>query len=1294
MDNLRSHRVCAQRAFRVFLGALLIGLTINASGQFQVQAADGDRYQSYEIKHKSVTEAGLVLEEMLEGFEDAIDIVADPKSNRLLVSGPEKAHRIITKVLRSIDVPASAEAETTSEPVVKSYACSKANLNGIVAKLRERYSEQDGVRIAGYSAGERLLILAPPEVHEEIQILFAEQDETETDRPATRASRPAAATQRDVAAIRREPAEPRRKVVAAQPDKRIKQISVPAAQDNQDSEERFVGLTRVNTDAVVPFLKKTVGLQLEVVGSSRTTYRLTTTQGLVLELALDRKRRGVLLTGDPELCNQMALVLESLDEPNTAGGDTTTVLPLHGVDPSKVQDVQSALRVEPKRAAPARDKSKAARLKGQQSAVRQANGTNDDLELSTIRLAANQQPTSPQTDVGADDAGMADEIQGLDQQLRRFGPELEVEVLPDLDVIIIRGNKNDVREMTRILKELERLSVETEPTVEVYPLQHVRGDSLAILIEKVNTDLTGGLRGRVTVTPLIKPNALLIIGWGDTVDSVRELIAKLDQPIPKEAQFQIFRLKHADAQTARTTVQEFFTARNTPGASTGAASGSGLAPRVQITADSRTNSLIIQAAPRDLAEVSSLIEELDVAGGEVVHQARIFKLKNTLAADLAPLLQSAIDGSRGPGNANAQKASMLEFMAIDKDGNQILKQAVLTDVKITPDPHTNSLLVSASPESMELIAALIKRLDDTVSEGAQIKVFRVYNGDATSLVGMLRSLLPPPNASPTSPQLANSRDETSLIPVRFSVDLRTNSIIATGATGDLRIIEALLLRLDQRDVEQRKNQVYRLKNAPANAVAKSVNDFLRSERTVQQAAPGAISPFQQIESEVVVVPEPVSNSLIISATPRFFDEIEKLVVKLDAEPPQVMIQVMIAQVSLNNTNEFGVELGIQDSVLFDRSLLGNLVTTQSSTSTSTPAGILTQNGQNVLGATNTPGFNFNGQPLGNSGSPNALAGSSNVGGQAVSNFGVGSTNSNLGYGGLVLSASSENVSVLIRALRQSNRLEVLSRPQIRTLDNQPAYIQIGQKVPRLVSVAVTQVGSTNGVVLENVGLILGVTPRISPEGMVVMEVDAEKSEVDLNDQGIPVSVSANGAVIRSPLFNVTTASTTVSALSGETIIIGGLITKSNNDTRRRVPVLSDIPILGNLFRYDSVVATRSELLIILTPHVIRSPEESARIKRAEVARMHWCAGDVVDVYGPGVIDEEPIGPFGDTEVPIIYPDTNPRGSIRPPEIPPQPQPPQPIESLRGQVGEKTDEAVAAKNKQTAKLPIFSGKKRK
>ena len=1011
-------------------------------------------------------------------------------------------------------------------------------------------------------------------------------------------------------------------------------------------------------------------------------------------MKIDRRQNGITVSGHPKLSAQLARLIRCLDVPKQTGLEQTKVLPLDGIQAEDIQKIKQALQSESRGANVPRDKTKARRSPSERKAVKNASHQGADDQLSTIRLVANQLTIPDAPSPGLMEAAEPN-VEGLpgemDSQLRRLGSDLEIEVLPELDAIILRGNKPDIEEMTRILKELERLSLETDPTIEVYPLQHVRGDSLSALIEKVNTDLTGSLQGRVTVTPLIVPNALLIIGWGESVKSVRQLIEKLDQPVPAEAQFQVFRLKHADVAQARTAVQEFFTARTSAGGGTGSTTGQGLAPKVQVTADSRTNTLIVQAAPRDMLEATKLIEELDAPSGAVVHQARIFKLRNTLAADLAAIIQSAIDAARGDkGNANSpQKSSMLEFLSIDKEGRQVQKSAVLSDAKVTADPRTNSLLVSAAPESMELIASLIQRLDETSSDGAQIKVFRVINGDAVSLVQMLRSLLPPPNGPAGSPQLANSRDESSLVPARFSVDLRTNSIIATGSTGDLRIIEALLLRLDQKDIEQRKNTVYRLKNAPAEAVARSVNDFLRSERTVSQAAPGAISPFQQIESEVVVVPEPVSNSLIISATPRFYDDIQVLVEKLDAQPPQVMIQVLIAQVTLNNTNEFGVELGLQDSLLFDRSLLGGLVSTTSTIQQSSPSGILTSTTQNVLGATNTPGFLFNGAPLGNSGSPSSLATSESVAGQAVSNFGVSNVNTQLGYGGLVLSASSENVSVLIRALQQSNRLEVLSRPQVRTLDNQPAFIQIGQRVPRIITASVTQVGSVNGVVLENVGLILGVTPRISPDGMVVMEVDAEKSEIDVVDPGIPVSVSASGNVIRSPIFNITTASTTVSANSGETIIIGGLITKSSNDTVRRVPYLSDIPVLGNLFRYDSSIAQRTELLIVLTPYVIRGPEESARIKREEAAKMHWCAGDVIDIYGPGIISDDP-GPFPESEIPIIYPDLNPRGTLVPIEVPPEPMEAPPL-----QIDEVPAEAQkSSKIKKTGFFPLISQKKRK
>ncbi len=412
------------------------------------------------------------------------------------------------------------------------------------------------------------------------------------------------------------------------------------------------------------------------------------------------------------------------------------------------------------------------------------------------------------------------------------------------------------------------------------------------------------------------------------------------------------------------------------------------------------------------------------------------------------------------------------------------------------------------------------------------------------------------------------------------------------------------------------------------------------------AAPGANNPFEQLEKEVVVVPEPVQNKLILSATPRYYDEISQLIEQLDQQPPQVMIQVMIAEITLGNTDEFGVEWGLQDSVLFDRSLLGGLVTRPVTRQTSTPAGVVTENTQEILAGTNTPGFNFNNtEPLGNSGAPLALTNSNRVGGQGLSNFSVGRLNNELGFGGLVLSASSENVSFLLRALQESRRLEVLSRPQVLTLDNQQAFIQVGQRVPRIVSSVVNQNFAQNSVLLENVGLIIGVTPRISPEGNVVMEIDAEKSKLGPESEGIPISVSNNGSVIRAPRIDTITAQATVSAADGETILLGGLISRSTRTEHRQVPWLGSLPLLKYLFSYDSNSFLRTELLIIMTPHVIRSPGDMERLKQAEFARMSWCEADVFDLHG----DVYPSNNMASEAIKqdnwnTVYPDVDPRGA--------------------------------------------------
>jgi hypothetical protein len=311
---------------------------------------------------------------------------------------------------------------------------------------------------------------------------------------------------------------------------------------------------------------------------------------------------------------------------------------------------------------------------------------------------------------------------------------------------------------------------------------------------------------------------------------------------------------------------------------------------------------------------------------------------------------------------------------------------------------------------------------------------------------------------------------------------------------------------------------------------------------------------------------------------------------------------------------------------------------------STDQGIVTLTEDVIVAAANAPGFDFNNNPLGNSGASSALSRSRIVGGQGLSHFDLGRVSGELDYGGLVLSASSDAVSVLVRALKETRRIEVLGRPQIMTLDNQSAFIQVGKRVPRITGTRFDARVQTNQIELENTGLILGVTPRISPEGMVVMEIDAEKSELGPEQEGVPVSV-VEGEVIRSPSIDVAMAQTTVSASSGETIVLGGLITKTTQNVRRRVPLLSDIPILGNLFRFDSDVCRRSELLIFLTPHVVESSEDANRIKQLEAARMSWCLADVHAIHGPTGLYEDHDSSEWHGQGEVIYPDTNPQGLV-------------------------------------------------
>ena len=527
---------------------------------------------------------------------------------------------------------------------------------------------------------------------------------------------------------------------------------------------------------------------------------------------------------------------------------------------------------------------------------------------------------------------------------------------------------------------------------------------------------------------------------------------------------------------------------------------------------------------------------------------------------------------------------------------------------------------------MGLMAALVEQLDTLPASVARIKVFTIRNGDATALAEMLTNLFgQPQQANQQAPGQVSptGQGESAIVPLRFSVDQRTNSIIATGNDGDLNVIYHILTRLDEGDIRTRKTSVYRLRNAPAQDVSNALTNLLQQNLALIQTAPELVTPVETLDRQVIVVPEVVTNSLIVSATERYFNEITKIIETLDKRPPMVVIQVVLAEVTLSDTHEFGIEWGLQDALMFDRGI--------------PPLATSALN----------PGFNFNNTgPLPNQNSAPSLATAPRVATQTLTNFALGRSDSTLGFGGLLLSASSESVSMLLRALEVSSRAQIISRPQVQTLDNLPAFVQVGALVPRITGAATTGLSVVPILNDINVGLILQVTPRVSLDGTIVMQVYAEKSSVGPDATGIPVTTDSNGNVIKSPQIPRTLAQTTVLSRSGQTIILGGLITKDQNEETRRVPYLGDIPVIGRLFRHDFVINKRTELLIIMTPYLVTSEDQIDWINARESERMSWCVADLVNIHGPVPLGGNPAFNAGPT--PLIFPDLQPGG------LPPNP----------------------------------------
>jgi len=755
--------------------------------------------------------------------------------------------------------------------------------------------------------------------------------------------------------------------------------------------------------------------------------------------------------------------------------------------------------------------------------------------------------------------------------------------IPDLDLAVVEADGARLNKFIEMIRQIEDISKLNKPQIEIVHLKHVSNVALGDVIRgELYSEIFRTVPGSARIIPMVSPNAMMLIGWGEAMEVAKEFVASLDKPaVPEHSQLHIFKLKHISATQARTTLQGAqgpFLAR--------VGGGSGFMARIAIFVDTRTNSLIVHGVPNDLEEFKRILDEIDVSDSSVPLRMTTRKLKNSLASDLEPTLTKALTGGATDGRVPA-----FELLIQGEQGQRLIKSGILSNVTITPDVRNNTLIINAPESCMPFIDELITLLDVSAPE-AVIKVFDIEFADAESLVNMLKVLMPSNLDGVTGPQLPGTAGEDALIQIRLAVDRRTNSIVASGSRRDLEAVEAVVNRLDQESFQTRKLVVYPLKNMKAvtyetnaegralidptkgtpvvSGVATIVNEYITSRRKIQQESRGVISPYEQIESEVIVVPDSKTNSLIISATPKYFDEIMKLVEEIDQSPAQVVIQVLIAEVTLSEDKEWAAELGFQDPLLF-------------------------------LRGSSVPGLNFNNltDPLGND-----PVRTGSVGTQLLSNFGAGRSG---GGGGMVFSASSDYLNIMIRALHEKRRLEVLSNPKITAMNNQRAIVSVGQKIPRYKGIIDSGYGvSRDNIEDEDVAMELVVTPTISPEGIIVMNVVIRKDKV-----GPEIQVGST----RMTTIDTANIGTIISAANNETVVLGGLITKDENKILRKVPLLGDIPFLGKMWRHETTKTERKEILVILTPRIVKNQDDKDQVKQMETARMSWCLSNVVEIYG-------------------------------------------------------------------------------
>ena len=516
----------------------------------------------------------------------------------------------------------------------------------------------------------------------------------------------------------------------------------------------------------------------------------------------------------------------------------------------------------------------------------------------------------------------------------------------------------------------------------------------------------------------------------------------------------------------------------------------------------------------------------------------------------------------------------------------VLRPLIAPNNTINVNPGNNSLVITDYAENMRRLARIVASLD--VPNASDIEVIPLKHSIASDMAPLVNRLL---DGGPATTGVggaaaaggvpgggvADSSFRTSLL-----ADSRSNSLILRAANpARAQLVRSLVAKLDRAAIDSPNGEagniyVVYLKKADAVKLATTLRAAMASDARGAAALAGggaaagglqALPQQQQQQSQLQggaltsaaataplnnanpistggqIQADPTTNSLIITASEPQYRQLRAVIDRLDGRRAQVMIESLIIEVNATKAAEFGVQW---QSALGDGSTRG-IVGTNSS----------------VSGANN----NIISLALG------LAAGTATTIPSAGLNLGIGRRNSDGQY----------TLGVLARFLEGNGAGNVLSTPQLLTLDNEEAKIVIGQNVPFPTGQYASTNGSTSSVnpfttvERKDVGLTLRVRPQINENGTIKMQIFQEVSNVDASTRG-----DLNG-----PTTNKRSIESSVLVEDGSIVMLGGLLQDDYSNTNEKVPGLGDIPVVGNLFRNEVRRRTKTNLMVFIRPVVLR-----------------------------------------------------------------------------------------------------------